>query len=117
MSTPGESFPPAPAPRAPEVRRPAESDPVAQAARYVREKWVQQVVAIRTCCYRCGVNSDIVHVPIGTMAFGDATLIRRMTSRNERDITANTVLAFGAIGWKFQLRKSYCPACKGLGSA
>lgn len=113
---------PAPTPTMPEIDRPGPTatedttDPLAQVAKYVREKWVQQVVAVQTSCYRCGLDSPIVHVPIGTMAFGDAALLRRMKSRHERDITADAILAFGRIGWKFQLRKSYCPKCKGLGS-
>jgi hypothetical protein len=54
------------------------------------------------------------------MAFGNPRLLRKgqpnQHRQNYRDITRDAIEAFGKIGWKFQLRRSYCENCKGLGS-
>jgi hypothetical protein len=54
------------------------------------------------------------------MAFGNPRLLRRgqanQHQKQYRDITRDAITAFGNIGWRFQLRRSYCPKCKGLGS-
>ena len=88
---------------------PTVKDPVEEAGEYVSRHWLQQLTAVRTQCYRCAANSPIVHVPLGTIAFGNPL------RRNEVDITEEVVIAFATIGWRFQKRKSYCPTCKGLG--
>lgn len=90
---------------------PAGKDPVEELADYIGNRWFQQLAAIRTCCYRCRAESPVVHAKMGTLAFG------QRTGRNEIDITKDVMLAFDKIGWKFQHKKSYCPQCKGLGSA
>jgi uncharacterized membrane protein len=97
-----------------------EASPVEEAVAYVSHQWVQVLTPIRTRCYRCHEDSPIVHVPEGAMAFGNPRLLRRgqnnQHKQNYRDITRDTITAFGNIGWRFQLRRSYCPKCKGLGS-
>ncbi len=76
-------------------------------------KWFQQLVPLRTCCFRCLVDSPMVFVPHGTCLFGgDPKKLRR----GDRDITEEVVTAFEKTGWKMQNGKSYCPTCKGLGS-
>ena len=92
---------PAPAPAA---------DPLEDAEVYVNESWFQQMVPLRTRCFRCRQDSPIVYAPNGTLAFG------RPVGRHDRDITDAVIAAFGSIGWRFQKRKSYCPSCRGLGS-
>jgi hypothetical protein len=91
-------------------------DPIEEATSYVHHLWVQVMTPICTRCYRCHKDSPIVHVPYGVMAFSDPKLLRIGNGRKERDITRDTIMAFAAVGWKFQLRRSYCPDCKGLGS-
>jgi hypothetical protein len=93
-----------------------EVSPVEEAVAYVSHLWVQVLTPIRTRCYRCHRDSPIVHVPEGAMAFGNPRLLRRGNGQKHRDITRDSIEAFGKIGWKFQLRRSYCPDCKGLGS-
>lgn len=88
-----------------------EKDPVEELADYIANRWFQILGPIRTCCYRCRAESPVVHAPSGTLAFG------QHIGRNEKDITRDVMLAFEKIGWKFQHKKSYCPQCKGLGSA
>lgn len=73
-------------------------------------KWFQQLVPIRTNCFRCGIDSPIVHTTYGPLAFGGP--IRR----GERDVTEDVVQAFEKIGWRFQKNRSYCGTCKKLGS-
>lgn len=85
-------------------------NPVDEALAYVRDKWVQNITPMRTACFRCGVDSPIIHVPLGTIAFGVPV------KRGETDVTRAVQLAFDKIGWKFQNRRSYCPTCRGLGS-
>jgi hypothetical protein len=86
-------------------------DPIEEIAAYVRDKWFQQMVAIRTCCFRCHIESPIVYGPQpGVLAFGAPV------GRNDRDISDCVVHEFEKIGWRFQKRRSYCPNCKGLGS-
>jgi hypothetical protein len=75
-------------------------------------KWFQQLAPFRTNCFRCGVDSPIVHNRVGTLAWGDTKQIRR----GDTDITNDVITAFERIGWKFQKRRSYCPTCKKLGS-
>lgn len=94
-----------------------EPGPVEEAAAYVLHKWVQVLTPICTSCYRCHKDSPIVHVPEGAMAFGNPRLLRKANGGKYRDITNDTIMAFAKVGWKFQLRRSYCPDCKGLGSA
>ena len=94
----------APKPKAP-------PDPIEEIAAYVNDKWFQQLVAVRTCCFRCHIDSPTVYAPQpGVLAFGTPT------SRMDRDITDAVVREFEKIGWRFQKRRSYCPNCKGLGS-
>jgi hypothetical protein len=86
-------------------------DPIEEINHYVNEKWFQQLVAVRTCCFRCNIDSPTVFAPQpGVLAFGIPT------GRNARDITDYVVREFENIGWRFQKRRSYCPNCKGLGS-
>jgi hypothetical protein len=93
-----------------------EASPIEEAVAYVHNHWVQYLVPICTRCYRCHKDSPIVHVQPGAMAFGNPRMLRGGSGRKERDITRDVVMAFAKIGWKFQLRRSYCPECKGLGS-
>jgi hypothetical protein len=97
-----------------------EASPVEEAVSYVNHQWVQVLTPIRTRCYRCHKDSPIVHVPEGAMAFGNPRLLRRgqpnQHQNKYRDITRDTIKAFGDQGWQFQLRRSYCPDCKRLGS-
>jgi hypothetical protein len=97
-----------------------EASPVEEAVSYVHNFWFQQLVPVRSRCYRCHKDSPVVHVPHGALAFGNPRMLRTGGSRRERDVirdvTRETVFAFASIGWKFQLRRSYCPDCKGLGS-
>ncbi len=94
----------------PIVARKRELDPVEEIADYISRRWFQQLAPIRTCCWRCRTDSPVVHVPMGTLAFG------QRVGRLERDITPDVQQAFDKIGWKFQHKRSYCPQCKGLGS-
>jgi hypothetical protein len=100
---------------------PPEIDPVEEAAAYVNHKWFQQLAPIKTECYRCHAESPIVNVHQGVLAFGNP-LVRGLNHRNrnknniENDITKEVIEAFAKVGWKFQLRRSYCPKCKGLGT-
>lgn len=95
-----------------------EIDPVEEAASYVNRKWFQQMLPVRTTCYRCQQTSPIIFVPYsGVLCFGNPRLIREAKKRNKDDITRTVQDAFADVGWKFQLRRSYCPDCKGLGSA
>lgn len=92
-----------------------EIDPVEEAAEYVNHLWVQTMAAIRTRCFHCGADSPIIHVPSkGAIAFGNPRLLRSGPHKI-RDLTQDVQLAFAKQGWKFQLRRSYCPSCKGLG--
>jgi hypothetical protein len=85
-------------------------DPIEEINDYVNERWFQQLVPLRTCCFRCRTDSPAVYVPQpGVVAFGAPI------GRNDRDITNVVVVAFEEIGWRFQKRRSYCPNCKGLG--
>jgi hypothetical protein len=86
-------------------------DPIEEYNEYFG-KWFQQLAPFRTNCFRCGVDSPIVHNRVGTLAFGDTKQIRR----GDTDITNDVITAFERIGWKFQKRRSYCPTCKKLGS-
>ncbi|HWS65696.1 MAG TPA: hypothetical protein VN325_23300 [Steroidobacteraceae bacterium] len=99
---------------------PAEIDPVEEAASYVNHHWFQQLVAVKSECYRCHAQSPIVHLPYaGVLAFGNPQMLRRGhggAHTKPRDITDEAKKAFAAVGWKFQLRRSYCPKCKDLGS-
>lgn len=87
-----------------------EVDPVEDLTTYVNDKWLQQLVPLRTQCFRCRKDSPVVHVPYGRIAFGGPV------GRHDRDVTDAVIEAFAAIGWRFQKRKSYCDSCKGLGS-
>jgi hypothetical protein len=89
-----------------------DKDPIEEVNHYVAEKWFQQLVPLRTQCFRCRADSPMVFVPNGTLAFGDDRMLRR----GDRDITPTVVAAFEKIGWRFQRRRSFCPTCKGLGS-
>lgn len=88
-----------------------DDDPLAYAYHYAKELWFEQMCPARTQCFRCGVKSQLVYVPAGSIAFGDRSLLRR----GDRDIAKDVVMAFAEIGWQFQKHKSYCPQCKGLG--
>ncbi len=77
------------------------------------DKWFQQLVPVRTNCFRCRVDSPMVFVPHGTCLFGDDP---KKLRRGDRDITEDVTIAFEKIGWKMQRHKSYCRNCKGLGS-
>jgi hypothetical protein len=94
----------------PPVEHPYGKDPEVELREYVDEMWVQQLMPIRTCCFRCRNPSPIVHIPIGAMMFG------AHAKRGQIDVTKQAIEAFAKAGWKFQLRKSYCPDCKNLGS-
>lgn len=92
-------------------------DPVNVAKKYVNHLWVQNLVPIRTQCIVCHQDSEIIYVPIGTVAFGNPNMLRRGNSHNkDRDITEDVTRGFAKIGWKFQFKRSYCPSCKNLGS-
>jgi hypothetical protein len=85
-------------------------DPIEEINDYVNNKWFQQLVPLRTCCFRCRVDSPTVYAPQpGILAFGSPV------GRHDRDITDHVVREFEIIGWRFQKRRSYCPNCKGLG--
>ena len=97
----------------PEIDRPYGRDPEVELRKYVDECWVQQLFPIRTQCFRCRKDSPIVFVPLGVVLFG---IPPRRDQRGQPDVTKATVAAFAKEGWKFQLRKSYCPECKNLGA-
>lgn len=106
--------------RAPNVTRPQhledpedykKNDPVQQVIDYVNRFWIQELAPIRTRCYRCRQDSPVVHIPPGALTFGT----RRLRPR-EVDVTKQAVEEFAKVGWKLQLRRSYCPNCKNLGS-
>jgi hypothetical protein len=100
-----------------EFRPETEPDPVDVAKKYVNHAWVQNLVPIRTQCIVCHKDSDIIHVPIGTIAFGNPNMLRRGSSHNkDRDITEDVARSFAKIGWKFQFKRAYCPSCKNLGA-
>ena len=108
-----------PLPEAPVEFRPKSDpdDPVDVAKKYVLHQWVQNLAAVRTQCIVCHKDSDIIYLPIGTIAFGNPTMLRRGNSTHkDRDITEDAVRGFAKIGWKFQFKRSYCPSCKNLGS-
>jgi hypothetical protein len=88
------------------------TSPIEDAVNYVANKWFQQLIPVRTCCYRCGITSPTVLIPHGTLAFGDTKIVRR----HDRDITDDVISAFAAIRWKFQKHRAYCPECRDLGS-
>lgn len=90
---------------------PQYDDPVAELKEYVEKFWVQQLVPIKTRCWRCRKDSPIVYVPQGAMLFGTTPKYR-----GQVDVTRETIAEFAKVGWKFQLRKSYCPDCKNLGA-
>lgn len=93
-----------------------EADPVEEAAAYVNHQWFQQLLPVKTTCYRCQAVSPVVYVPYsGVLCFGHPTLLKEAKKRGKDDITRQTQDAFANVGWKFQLRRSYCPDCKGLG--
>ena len=94
-------------------RQPAEIDPIDEARVYVNKYWIQELRPCRSKCYRCGIGSPIIHVPIGTIAFGNQKMLR---SKQDRDITNDVVMAYAEIGWKFQRYRCYCQVCKNMGS-
>jgi hypothetical protein len=98
----------------------SEVDPIEESVAYVTHQWFQLLMPVKSTCYRCKAESPVVHVPWGdpmgeVLAFGNPRLLRR-GNRKAHDITKETVAAFAAAGWKYQLRRAYCPTCKGLGS-
>ena len=95
----------------PEKPAPPVKDPIEEYNEYFG-KGFQQLVPIRTNCFRCSTDSPVVYTRLGTLAFGDTKMIRR----GEVDITNDVTMAFEKIGWRFQKRRSYCPTCKNLGS-
>jgi hypothetical protein len=100
----------------------SEIDPVEESVRYVMHEWFQLKAPLQTTCFRCKSVSPVVFIPWGdpqgeALAFGNPRLLNRPGGRKARDITKETVAAFAAVGWKYQLRRAYCPTCKGLGSA
>ena len=77
---------------------------------YVEHKWYQPLGAMRTSCFRCGKLSPVIFAPPGVTAFGGPL------GRGEVDNTGAVQQEFTNLGWRFELRRSYCPTCKGLGS-
>ena len=103
----------------PILARPLEPDPdpISETVEYVKEDWFRQLVPVQTTCYSCKSVSPIIHVPHGdVLAFGNPRLLKASGGRKRRDITKEAVQGFARVGWKFQFRRAYCPACKGLGS-
>jgi hypothetical protein len=96
----------------------SEIDPIEEAKAYVLHEWFQTLQPVKTSCYRCKAVSPVVHIPFGrfSIAFGNPRLMRDSNGARLRDITKEVVQAFAAVGWKYQLRRAYCPVCKGLGS-
>lgn len=97
---------------------PTEIDPMEEAAHYVRRQWFEAFFPARTTCYHCKKQSPFIMVPWdgnAVIAFGDPRKLRRGNVRL-RDITREVQMAFAEHGWKFQLRRSFCPICKGMGS-
>lgn len=100
------------------LRGMADVDPIEEAASYVNHKWFQTLVPVKTECYCCHATSPVIHVHYGAVAFGNPRMLRKgKGSFKERDITDEVKIEFANHGWKFQLRRSYCPKCKNLGSA
>ncbi|HEY2105071.1 MAG TPA: hypothetical protein VGH29_04770 [Candidatus Binataceae bacterium] len=95
-----------------------EATPVEEPIGYVHYLWFQQLVPVRSTCYRCHCLSPVVFCPRGALAFGNPRMLRRTvdTPHKERDITREAITAFADVGWKLQLRRAYCPDCKNLGS-
>ena len=77
---------------------------------YVEHKWYQPLGAMRTSCFRCGKLSPVIFAPPGVTAFGGPL------GRGEVDNTGAVQQEFTNLGWRFEMRRSYCPTCKGLGS-
>lgn len=75
-----------------------------------RDAWFQQLVPCRTQCLRCGAQSPVVHIPAGALTFGGPV------GKNEVDVSAAAMVAFGEVEWQFGELKSYCPSCQGLGT-
>ena len=81
---------------------------------YETNKWFQQMTPVRTCCFRCRVDSPAIHVAMpGTGK--PALAMGEKLHRGEVDISGQVIEAFGALGWRFEKRRAYCPTCKGLG--
>ena len=98
-----------------------EIDPIEESVQYVMHQWFMLLAPLQTTCYRCKAVSPVVHIPWGdpmgqSLAFGNPRLLRRPDGKKSKDITKATVEAFATVGWKYQLRRAYCPLCKGLGS-
>jgi hypothetical protein len=96
-------------------KQPPEINPIEEARHYVDHEWFQPLIPCRSKCYRCGERSPVLHVPIGTIAFGNDSMLKRGTWR-DRDITKEVQMAYAEVGWKFQRYRAYCATCKNMGS-
>jgi hypothetical protein len=96
---------------APEVR--ARLEKLRADKEYEDWHWFQQLVSVRTTCFRCRVVSPPINVPAVS---GRAVLAMggRVVGK-EVDISGDVIDGFAALGWRFELRRAYCPVCKGLG--
>ncbi|HEX8809795.1 MAG TPA: hypothetical protein VF760_12460 [Xanthobacteraceae bacterium] len=80
---------------------------------YVLRKWHQMLDPMRTACFRCGAESPVIFLTMGGVTtFGGPV----NKARGEFDNTAEVQAKLAKHGWVFELRRSYCPSCKGLGS-
>ena len=82
---------------------------------YDNEYWLQQLMTVRTRCFRCDTDSPTIFIAIPqkkapVMEFG-----RRVRS-DEQDVSLDAQDKFSKMGWVFNDHRSYCPTCKGLGS-
>lgn len=88
-------------------KAPPRADPAIEA--YVKKKWTQPLMIMRTACFRCGKDSPVVFVQPGQVTFGGPT------DRGLVDNTASVIQELTKIDWRFELRRAYCPTCKNLG--
>lgn len=78
---------------------------------YVTHKWYQPLGAMRTSCFRCGADSPVIFATEGVAVFGDLSRL----GRGEVDNTGVIQRELAKHGWRFEMRRAYCPTCKGLG--
>ncbi|HKD44701.1 MAG TPA: hypothetical protein VKD24_03520 [Candidatus Angelobacter sp.] len=90
-------------------------DELADINDYKDNRWIQQIVPMRTRCFRCRCDSDVVHVPFGAICMGDPAAIAVAKRRKEKDVTNDVIEEFAKIGWRIEPWRSYCPTCKALG--
>lgn len=86
-------------------------DPDDEDKEYSRTKWVRYLRPQISHCFYCGKASEIIHLPLGTLAFNHP----RYKMKGVPDHTDEFVLKMAEQGWKVQLNRAYCPECKGLG--